>query len=206
MTPQSWLRGEAEFGKSRDMTICKSARETSFDDAAYRHRRLEEFAPIARRLSHDFDNILTGIMGFSELALAQLDNNSPARPFVEEILHAARQGTAMTGQLRWFSRRNAPTGGYASLSTLLAQEETVLRSMWGKDIRLDIELPEGLLPIAVAPEPLGLLLRHLLSNAREALGDKGNVCISAKAIELTQLDCSDLIGSASPGSFIEIAI
>src|SRR5262249_18262332 len=156
-------------------------------------RRLEEIAPVARRLSHDFDNVLTGIMGFSELALAHLDNNAPARPFVEEILHAARQGTHMTGQLRWFSRRNAPNAGFASLATVLTQQEAALRPVWGKDIRLEIGLAEGLSPICIGPEPLDLLLRHLLSNAREALSDRGQIRVGAKATQLTQADCLELL-------------
>src|SRR5262249_32907115 len=89
---------------------------------------------------------------------------------------------------------------------VLTQQEAALRPVWGKDIRLEIGLAEGLSPICIGPEPLDLLLRHLLSNAREALSDRGQIRVGAKATQVTQADCLEVLGNPSPGFFIEIAI
>ncbi|MFL5245133.1 MAG: response regulator [Gemmataceae bacterium] len=175
-------------------------------DQIHRQRRLEEIAPLTRRLGHDFDNVLTGIMGFSELALAQLPPEAPARPFVTEILQAARQGTQMTSQLRWFSRRNAAAVRPSSLVSLLKEEEPGLRSAWGKDLQLQIDLPSSLPQVSIGAEPLTLLLKNLLANAREAITGPGLVSITAKPAALTQDDCLDLMGNVAPGSFVEITI
>jgi signal transduction histidine kinase/ActR/RegA family two-component response regulator len=175
-------------------------------EQVHRQRRLEEAAPLTRRLGHDFDNVLTGIMGFSELALAQLSPEAPARPFVTEILHAARQGTQMTLQLRWFSRRNAASVRPSSLASLLKEEESGLRAAWGKDPKLHIELPSLLPQVSIGTEPLTMLLRNLLANAREAITGPGSVSITATPTLLTQDDCLDLMGNPTPGPFVELAV
>jgi signal transduction histidine kinase/CheY-like chemotaxis protein len=170
-----------------------------------RRRRLEDAVPVTRRLGHDFDNVLTGIMGFTELTLGQLDPNSPAKPFVTEILQAAKQGTQMTSQLRWFSRRS--TGGVrpTGLAAVL-EAEAGSQSALSKDVRFQIELADGLPFVAVAAEPLSLIIRQVLANAREASPGKNPVNITAKAISLAPNDCLDLIGNVSPGTFVELAV
>ncbi|HEV3236436.1 MAG TPA: response regulator [Gemmataceae bacterium] len=170
-----------------------------------RRRRLEDAAPLTRRLGHDFDNVLTGIMGFTELALGQLDQNSPAKPFVAEIMQAAKQGTQMTTQLRWFSRRSAGALRPTALRAVL-EAETGSQASWSRDIRLHVELAEGLPLVSLAAEPLTLILKQLLTNAREALAGKGSTTITAKPVTLTASDCLDLLGSVSPGSFVELTV
>src|SRR5262249_6128905 len=61
-------------------------------ELAKRQARLEQSAEIVHRLAHDFGNILTGILGFSELSLSVADVGSPLHGFAAEIRRAAQQG------------------------------------------------------------------------------------------------------------------
>ena len=75
-------------------------------DRAIRQRRMDASARIVRRLAHDFGNILTGILGFSELSLAhQLAPSSPLHAYLTEIHRGAQNGAQYTNQLRLFARR-----------------------------------------------------------------------------------------------------
>src|SRR6516225_9416806 len=87
-----------------------------------RQARLEELAPVVRQLAHDFGNILTGILGFSELSLSLLSLNSPAYQYATEIQRSAQQGADYTQALRWFSRRVSVRDVASSLAEAVAQE------------------------------------------------------------------------------------
>src|SRR5262249_21672272 len=66
---------------------------------------LAEAARDARRLTHDFSNSLTGIMGFTELSLAHAPAESMLHRYLTEVLQAARDGAAWVRRLHLFCRR-----------------------------------------------------------------------------------------------------
>src|SRR5262245_41614481 len=68
-------------------------------------RRLEDIALVARRMAHDFNNVLTAILGFSELCLSVLRPSSPGYGYAVEVHRAAQEGENFTRSMRWFSRR-----------------------------------------------------------------------------------------------------
>ena len=75
-------------------------------DTAVQQRRLEQAALITSRLSHDFGNYLTGIMGFTELSLSQAPPDSTLHRYLEEVLESARQGADWIRRLHGFCRRS----------------------------------------------------------------------------------------------------
>src|SRR5262249_56788857 len=67
-----------------------------------RQRRLEDAAIVTRRVSHDLGNLLTGVLGFTELAQAQVEPASPAHVYLQELYQAVQQATKVTARLRLF--------------------------------------------------------------------------------------------------------
>jgi nitrogen-specific signal transduction histidine kinase/ActR/RegA family two-component response regulator len=176
-------------------------------ERAARQLRLEDAALVTRRLAHDFGNALTGILGFSELSLAQLSQSDPCYRQIAEIHRAAQQGAEFTQGLHWFSRRGTMRPASSVLADAAVLETARLGSMaGGAKVRLD--LSEDLPPLAIDTDELRQILRRALDNAREALDGTGTgtVSLSARLTELTEADCRELLGNCSPGAYVEVAI
>src|SRR6185437_14915586 len=130
------------------------------------------------RLAHDFGNVLTGILGFSELALSQqIPSGSSLHSYLAEVHRGAQGGAQLTQQLRLFSRRQAGNPRPSSLPIVLAEEETRLRSL-GNAVHLRIHLPPDLPPVALDADNLQQVLSALLGNAYEAIVGPGAVSVS----------------------------
>jgi signal transduction histidine kinase/ActR/RegA family two-component response regulator len=175
-------------------------------DRALRQQRLEDAAAIARRLAHDFGNVLTSILGFTELSLAQLPRGSVVHGYLQEVHRATQQGAEMTSQLRLFSRRGTAPRGSTPLGLLLAAEAERLRAAWGPAVRLQLLLPSNLPPAGLDAEPLRQALLPLLANAREAIAGEGTVTVTAGLTELSPAACLDLAGNPRPGPCLEVVV
>lgn len=175
-------------------------------DRIARQQQLESAAAVARRLAHDFGNILTGILGFSELSLTQnVAADSALHRYLMEVYRGAQAGAAFTHQLRLFSRRHAVSPRPSTLSNVLRDEETRVRLLWG-DAPFLIAVPDELPPLGIDADHLRQVLAALLDNAREAAGPVGTVEISARLARLTRDDCLDFFGDPRPGEHVELAV
>ncbi|HXG12200.1 MAG TPA: response regulator [Gemmataceae bacterium] len=169
-------------------------------------RRLEDAAAVARRLAHDFGNILTGILGFSELALKHAPASSPLHRFVQETHRAAQEGAELTHQLQMFSCRRATRTRPARLSAAAEAEAVRLRPLLSPDVQLQVSVPADLPLLAIAEELLRTVLGQLLDNAREALTGPGMIGLSARPALVSKVECSGLLGSAEPGPCVEVCV
>jgi len=167
---------------------------------------LEKAALLTGRLAHDFGNVLTGILGFSELSLSQLPVDSLPRRYVDEVWQSAQQGARWVQKLHWFSRRRPQHFLPASLPAVVSQEEARVRPAWHGAVVLTVDLPPQLPNLGLDAEALREILGQLLDNAREAIAGQGVVTFSARVTDLTDQDCLELLGNTAPGPHVEITI
>src|SRR5262249_42604291 len=149
--------------------------------------------------------VLTGILGFSELAQAQLPPGNPFASYLGQIYRSAQVGERLTNTLRLFTRRNWPQDRVARLAPVVADEAQRLRGKFPA-ARLDVALPPDLPPLAIDAEPLRHVLAELLDNAAEAVASGGDVRLSARVLALSADDCLDLVGAAEPGPHVEVRV
>ena len=169
-------------------------------------RRLGDAAVIAGRMAHDFDNILTGIIGFSDLSLPMIQAGSQAASFVAEIGKVGQRGIQFTQQLHHLSRSGQVKPNPSSVTAAVAKEETRLRLVAGPNVRIEKELPAGLPPVAVEAGPLQSVLGHLMENAVEACPHGGLVRVAAKSVELSETDARGYLGLVGVGAHMLVSI
>jgi signal transduction histidine kinase/CheY-like chemotaxis protein len=175
-------------------------------DRVARQQRLESAAAVARRLAHDFGNILTGILGFSELSLTQnVAQDSALHRYLMEVYRGAQAGAAFTHQLRLFSRRHPVSPRPTALGDVARDEETRVRLLWA-NATTRFTVPEDLPQLGIDAENLRQMLAALLDNAREAAGPTGTVQFSARLTRLTADDCLDYFGDVRPGEHVEMIV
>jgi CheY-like chemotaxis protein len=192
-------------------------------ERALRQQRLDDASDVTRRLAHDFGNVLTGILGFSELALGQqLGHHTVLHSYLTEVHRSARSGAVLMQQLRLFSRRKPSGACVCLLGRVLTAEEARLRSRPGPTPSIQVTAAPALPPVAVDAEELQAALAAVLDNAceaveaatfrvRDALGGASamappDITITARVTELRADDCNDLYGSLEPGPHVEVRV
>jgi signal transduction histidine kinase len=169
-------------------------------------QRLDDLARVAGRIAHDFDNILTGVLGFADLALTQLPQQHPAASYIHDLLRVAQRGLLITQQMHQFSKANTihtPTG---RLDVAMRNQEAKLKESITGKYRLLVGIPADLPTLALDNERLELILSHLLNNALEATPISGTITVSAALTDLDEQECRSFLGTARPGSFVTITI
>jgi signal transduction histidine kinase len=207
---QPWSDAERAYlvltAKTMERSPAVAAVIGSLLDPDKLYQRLGDAAIIAGRMAHDFDNILTGIIGFSDLTLPMLQPGSQAANFVTEIGKVGQRGIQFTQQLHQLSRSGQVKPNPASVVAALAKEEVRLRSVAGPNLRFEKDLPSGAPAVALEAGPLQTVLGHLLENAVEACMQGGVIRVTARSVELTDADARSYLGRATVGTHLLVTI
>ncbi|MGZ4397871.1 MAG: PAS domain S-box protein, partial [Gaiellaceae bacterium] len=99
-------------------------------------QKMEAVGRLAGGVAHNFRNLLTAIIGYSELALRKLPEGSDVRADVEEIRRAAGRATDVTRGLLVFSRREAGDAASLDLNEVVADVQTLLGHLIGEDVEI----------------------------------------------------------------------
>jgi signal transduction histidine kinase len=167
---------------------------------------LETASAVAGRLAHDFGNLLTGILGYTELSLLRLPADAPARRFLNEALRSGEAVRHLLGRLSLFGGCSAVPDQAADPAVVLLEQAERCRPLWAPAVRLECRLPAGLPPVAVPPDLLRQLFHEVLDNAREAIAAAGVVTVEARHAELPAEACPELLGGAQPGPHLEVSV
>lgn len=169
-------------------------------------QRLADASVVCGRMAHDFDNILTGIIGFAELTAPLLTPGSQPAKYVGEIGKVGQRGVTFTQQLHQLSRSGQARPQPGSLAAAVAKEEGRLRVAGTNGVQVAADVPANLALVAMDTVPLGLVLGHLLDNAVQSSPAGGRVAVTARGCELTAADARGFLGAVGPGPHVEVAV
>ena len=171
-------------------------------DEARLLQRLQDASVIAGRMAHDFDNILTGILGFTELALPLLPAGSTPHQYLAEVGRVGQRGVLFTQQLHQLSRSGQARPQPGSVGTVLAREEARIRPALPPGVQLTTDVPSGLPMAAMDVAQLQSVLAHLLDNAVEASGTQGRVEVRCRKVDLSPQEARRFLGAVGAGSHV----
>src|SRR5437870_1018497 len=97
---------------------------SSCEEALQLTERLRQAAQVSSRLCHDFGNLLTGVLGFSELAAGQVANGTLAHQYLGEVRDVAAEGAAWLKKLAYFCRGRPADFAPASIYAAFAEQES----------------------------------------------------------------------------------
>ncbi len=168
-------------------------------------QRLADAAVIAGRMAHEFDNILTGIIGFSDLSLPLLPAGSQAAKYSEEISKVGQRGVLFTQQLHELSRSGHAKPQPGSVPVALATQASRLAAA-SPAVEVASDLAADLVGVAMEAGPLGMVLGHLLANAAEAMPAGGRAHVVAEMVDLSAADARGYLGAAQPGRHVRLTV
>jgi signal transduction histidine kinase len=162
-------------------------------------QKMESVGTLAGGVAHDFNNILTGIIGYSHCTLMGMADDDPLRQNIERILEAADRATHLTRDLLIFSRHRIGEQGITDLNQVVSKSATFLQRMIGEDAILKSTLHCEPLPILADSHQLEQVLMNLVVNARDAMPQGGVISLQTSPI-LVQQDFITTHGFGKPGN------
>ena len=168
-------------------------------------QRMESVGRLAGGVAHDFNNMLTVILGRTEFALEQTAPGLPVRADLKEIREAALRATDITRQLLAFARKQTVAPRVLDLNRTIEGMLQMLRRLIGEDIDLAWKPKPDLWPVKVDPSQIDQILANLCVNARDAIAGVGKIAIETGHSAFDVEYCADH-ADFLPGQFVWLAV
>jgi len=149
---------------------------------ALQNQKLEAIGAFAAGISHDFNNLLTSIRGYTELAHAELPEGG-IRADLDQVIASADRAQAITGRLLAFTRGQALQPVVIDPGRVLLDMLPMLRSLLSEDIDVVLNVEPGRTWVRIDPVALDQVLVNLAVNAEDAMHNGGTLTISMDEIE-----------------------
>ncbi len=190
-----------------DVTDEVTAKEENekLEEQLRQSQRIESIGRLAGGIAHDFNNLLVAILGYSDMALSDLDENQPVRRQIMEIKKAGDRAELLTRQLLAFSRKQVLQPIVLNLNELLIDMNDMLQRLIGEDIQLVTVPAEGLAPVVADPGQLQQVIVNLAINARDAMIRGGSLILETQNVDFTHEYVSHHQG-AKPGRHVMLAV
>ncbi|RJQ15092.1 MAG: PAS domain-containing sensor histidine kinase [Nitrospiraceae bacterium] len=168
-------------------------------------QKMEAVGHLAGGVAHDFNNILTAIIGYTSVMQMKMRHDDPLRTNLDQILASADRAAGLTQSLLAFSRKQTANPAPVNLNTVIEKTKMFLLRVIGEQIELKTELTDRELTVMADPVQLEQVLINLATNARDAMPGGGSLTISS---ELMKLDDEFILahGFGEPGDYAFIFV
>jgi two-component system cell cycle sensor histidine kinase/response regulator CckA len=176
-----------------------------FQSLLFQSQKMESIGRLAGGVAHEFNNLLTAIIGFSELLQYQVDANSPLMKDIESIKKAAKDAASLSSQLLTFSRTRKVRLETMDINNEIHSIEKMLPHVLGENINIEVQLDPELNKVKSDMGLLEQLIVNLIINARDAMPDGGTITIKTENKSLGKNDFKDNL-DARPGEFVCLSV
>lgn len=202
---------------TRDLTESQRAEEDrrQLETQLRQSQKLEAVGQLAGGVAHEFNNLLTVILGCGEIALRDLDGAPDGAPDgartaamrlnLEQIASAGKRGAALTQQLLAFSRKEVDAPAVIAPARLITETQRMLRHLVREDVSIEVTQEPELGRIRAGSGHLEQIIINLVLNARDAMPEGGCVQIDCANVVLDD-DHARLHSGARAGRHVKIAV
>ena len=194
-------------GISRDVSERKriEAEQQRLQHQLLHSQKLESIGRLASGVAHDFNNMLSIILGYAEIALDKVAPDSSLHGDLAEIASAATRSAEITRQVLAFARREAVNPQVLDLNRSVDATLKMLRRLIGEDIALVWQPGNRVWPVRIDPSQLDQILANLCVNARDAITGPGRITIASEAIDLDR-PYPAIRSDCPPGRFVLLSV
>ena len=154
------------------------------EDQLHHAQKMEIIGRLAGGVAHDFNNILTAIIGYATLLQMKMPEDDPLKLNVEPILAASEKAAALTRSLLAFSRKQVLNPEPVNLNDIIRRVERLLLRLIGEEIRLNTKPADEDLIVMADSMQMDQVLMNLVSNARDAIPNEGLLTIATETVAL----------------------
>ena len=176
------------FGVNQDITERKHAEEErkNLQDQLLQAQKLESVGRLAGGVAHDLNNLLTPILGYSDMLREETAVDDPAWESLDAIVDAGMRARDLVQQLLAFSRKQLLEYKTIDLNRILAGFESLLRRTIAEDIHIAVILSSAALPVTVDIRQIEQVILNLAINAADAMQGGGTITIETTTVRLDE--------------------
>ncbi len=175
-------------------------------EALRQAEKIEALRRLAGGTAHEFNNLLTMVMGYAALMLAALDSREQILDFVEKISEAARRAGGLTNQLLAFSRLQVLQPQVIDLNITLRQIRQVLPALVGTDIQASLVPADGPVFVRADRSQIHQLIVNLVTNARDAMPQGGRLEIRTGTTQIPESSSQKNLQGLAPGEYVALVV
>ncbi|TAN44867.1 MAG: transporter substrate-binding domain-containing protein [Nitrospirae bacterium] len=168
-------------------------------------QKLDAIGQLAGGVAHDFNNIITAIVGYSHLTLIKLEKNDPLKVNIEQILQASDRATTLTQSLLAFSRKQVINPKPNNLNEIVSGLHKFLLRLIREDIEIKMDCAREDLTVMADRGQIEQVVMNLVTNARDAMPKGGTIFIRTEQTQI-QKDFIESHRYGRPGKYAVLMI
>ncbi|AQR63869.1 hybrid sensor histidine kinase/response regulator [Aquaspirillum sp. LM1] len=167
-------------------------------------QKMEAIGQLTGGLAHDFNNMLTVVMGNLQALRQQLGERSEVGDYLDPAMQAAQRGVELIKRLLTFSRQQPLEPQPVEVNSLIRGMAQLMRRSLPQSITITPFAHEDDLIVMADPHQLENALLNLALNARDAMPNGGELRIESSGEQLNAEDAADI--EAAPGEYVQITV
>lgn len=177
------------------------SQEVSLEQQFRQAQKMEAVGKLAGGVAHDFNNMLSVILGFAEIAKNESKGNADLEECLDEITTAGKKSANLVRQLLAFSRKQPIKPQHLDCNEIISNSQKMLKRMVGEDIEIVFEPADNLSRVLLDPSQLDQIIANLAVNSRDAIAGIGTISIATSMAELDDDYCTRY-SYARPGTYM----
>ena len=196
---QKKISGVAHFAKD-------ISQQKRLESQLLQAQKMEAIGTLAGGIAHDFNNILAAVMGYTELAMMDLDQEIPAYAKLAEVTKAGRRARDLVAQILTFSRHSEARREPLELRSIVKEAMKLLRASLPSTMEMKQEISDQPCWALADPVQIHQVLMNLCINASQAMDGKGGTLLVTLAPEEIDEPRAALNPDLRPGAYVHLAV
>ncbi|MDD2338218.1 MAG: PAS domain S-box protein [Geobacteraceae bacterium] len=167
-------------------------------------QKMDAIGQLAGGVAHDFNNILTAIIGYGNLLQMKIGKNEPLEKYVNQIMYSAERAANLTNRLLAFSRKHVINLKAVMLNEVIYRAEKLLSRLVRENIEFRVVTGKDCIVRADSVQ-IEQILMNLVTNARDAMPGGGSLVINTERVDLDK-DFVRIHGYGEPGTYVLISV
>ena len=185
------------------VTIVNTMEKRSLEEQLRQAQKVEAVGTLAGGVAHDFNNILTAIIGFGSLMEMKMSADDPMLKSLQQILSAADRAADLTRSLLAFSKRQLTDIRRIELNRVIKGFEKMLKRLLREDIELGITLCGDETSVMADAGQVEQVLINLATNSRDAMPKGGSITVTTARVIMDEAAAA-ANGLATPGTYVAL--
>ena len=188
----------ADEGASATIFALDTTEQRTLQENLAQSQKMQAIGQLAGGVAHDFNNVLTAIIGYSDLLLANHRPTDPSFQDIMQIKQNANRAAGLVRQLLAFSRRQTLRPQTLQLNDVLSELQMLLRRLVGETIQLDVAYGRDLWEVRADLNQFEQVIVNLVVNARDAIRDGGAITLRTRnfpGAECAELKEADVVAA-----------
>ena len=205
---QDTINGKEMFCIDIDLTPIKNAEKEKrqLREQLIQSQKMEAVGTLTSGISHDFNNILQVIRGFTDYLMLQMPDDETAIPCLKEIQKTTNRAAKLIRRMMLFSRKAPPSKQPVNINDEVKQIKKLMEKTIPKMIAIETNLPNNIWDVNVDPVQIEQMILNLGINAADAMPEGGSIYIKTANKIIAHDPSMENIHPPMSGNFVQIAV